>query len=112
VDLYLTTHHGLDQSNSKAIVDALHPRVAIMNNGAHKGGKPEAWQTIHDSPGLEDLWQLHTAEDAGSLNSPDAQIANLKGGADGTYLKVVANADGSFTVINPRNKRAVAYPRK
>ena len=112
VDLYLTTHHGLDQSNSKAIVDALHPRVAIMNNGAHKGGMPEAWQTIHDSPGLEELWQLHTAEDAGSLNSQDAMIANLKGGADGTYLKVVANPDGSFFVINPRNKRSVAYPRK
>ena len=112
VDLYLTTHHGLDQSNSRAIVDALHPRVAIMNNGAHKGGKPEAWQTIHDSPGLEDLWQLHTAEDAGAHNSPDALIANLKGGADGTYLKVVASSDGSFTVINPRNKKSVAYPRK
>jgi beta-lactamase superfamily II metal-dependent hydrolase len=112
VDLYLTTHHGLDQSNSRAIVDALHPRVAIMNNGAHKGGSPEAWQTIHDSPGLEDLWQLHTAEDAGAHNSQDALIANLKGGADGTYLKVVATSDGSFTVINPRNKRSVAYPRK
>jgi len=112
VDLYLTTHHGLDQSNSKAIVDALHPRVAIMNNGTHKGGKPEAWKTIHESPGLEDLWQLHTAEDAGSLNTTDALIANLKGGADGSYLKVVANADGGFFVINPRNKMAVAYPRK
>ena len=112
VDLYLATHHGLDQSNSRAIVDALHPRAAIMNNGAHKGGKPEAWQTIHNSPGLEDLWQLHTAEDAGALNSPDALIANLKGGADGTYLKVVATSDGSFTIINPRNKMAMAYPRK
>jgi beta-lactamase superfamily II metal-dependent hydrolase len=112
VDLYLSAHHGLDQSNSRAIVDALHPRVAIMNNGTRKGGSPLAWQTIHDSPGLKDLWQLHTAEAAGSLNSPDALIANLKGGADGTYLKVVANADGSFTVINPRNKSSVAYPRK
>jgi beta-lactamase superfamily II metal-dependent hydrolase len=112
VDLYLSAHHGLDQSNSRAIVDALHPRVAIMNNGTRKGGSPVAWQTIHDSPGLKELWQLHTAEAAGSLNSPDALIANLKGGADGTYLKVVANADGSFTVINPRNKSSVAYPRK
>jgi beta-lactamase superfamily II metal-dependent hydrolase len=112
VDLYLSAHHGLDQSNSRAIVDALHPRVAIMNNGTRKGGSPLAWQTIHDSPGLKDLWQLHTAEAAGSLNSPDALIANLKGGADGNYLKVVATPDGSFTVINPRNKSSVAYPRK
>ena len=40
VDVYLTTHHGLDQSNAKAIVDAVHPRVAIMNNGAKKGAQP------------------------------------------------------------------------
>ena len=29
VDVYLTTHHGLNQSNAKALVDAVHPRVAI-----------------------------------------------------------------------------------
>jgi beta-lactamase superfamily II metal-dependent hydrolase len=114
VDLYLATHHGFDQSNSRAIVDALHPRVAIMNNGAHKGGSPEAWQTIHESPGLEDLWMLHTAEGSDAAhNSPEALIANPKGAAeDGVFLKVVATADGSFSVVNPRNKRTVAYPRK
>ncbi len=42
VDLYLVTHHGMDLSNSRAIVDAVHPRVAIMNNGAHKAGMPES----------------------------------------------------------------------
>jgi competence protein ComEC len=90
VDLYLVNHHGFNLSNSRAIVDAIHPRVAIMDNGAHKAGSPEAWQTVHDSPGLEDLWQLHTAEDSDAAhNSPDALIANLKGGiGDGAYLKV------------------------
>src|SRR5690606_21693131 len=38
VDLYLTTHHGSGQSNAEVLVHALHPRVAIMNNGARKGG--------------------------------------------------------------------------
>src|SRR4051812_7225139 len=60
-DLYLTTHHGLDASNVQAIVHALHPRVAIMNNGAKKGGVPAAWKVIKSSPGLEDLWQVHFA---------------------------------------------------
>jgi len=47
-----------------------------MNNGAHKAGSPEAWQTVHDSPGLQDLWQLHTAEDSdASHNSPVELIA-------------------------------------
>ncbi|MGH9524426.1 MAG: ComEC/Rec2 family competence protein, partial [Terriglobales bacterium] len=61
VDLFLVSHHGLDLSNSPALVDALHSRVAIIDNGAHKGAKPAAWQTVHDSPGLQGLWQLHYA---------------------------------------------------
>jgi len=113
VDLYLTTHHGLDQSNARAIVDAIHPRVAIMNNGAHKGGSAEAWQTVHESPGLEDLWQLHTAEDSDAAhNSPEALIANPKGAADGAYLKVEASHDGSFSVTNARTGETKKYPHK
>jgi competence protein ComEC len=113
VDLYLTTHHGLNQSNARAIVDAIHPRVAIMNNGGHKGGSPEAWQTVHESPGLEDLWMLHTAEDSDAAhNSPEALIANPKGVGDGAYLKVAPSADGSFSVTNSRTGLTKNYPRK
>src|SRR5207253_6481070 len=55
VDLYLTTHHGVAQSNAPVIANAVQPRVAIMNNGAKKGGSAEAWQTVHDSPRLQDF---------------------------------------------------------
>ena len=41
VDLYLTSHHGLDQSGSAALVHGVRPRVAIMNNGTRKGGCPD-----------------------------------------------------------------------
>jgi len=113
VDLYLANHHGFNLSNSRAFVDAIHPRVAIMDNGAHKAGSPEAWQTIHESPGLEDLWMLHTAEDSDAAhNSAEALIANLKGGADGAWLKVVASPDGSFSVTNSRNGQTKDYPPK
>ena len=111
VDLYLVNHHGMNLSNTKAFVDAIHPRVAIMNNGAHKAGSPEAWQTVHDSPGLSDLWMLHTAEGSDAAhNSPAPLIANLKGGSDGAYLKVVASADGSFSVTNTRSGQTRQYP--
>ena len=114
VDLYMVNHHGFNLSNARAFVDAIHPRVAIMDNGAHKAGSPEAWQTVHDSPGLEDLWQLHTAEGSDAAhNSPAALIANpARSATDGVWLKVSASADGSFTVVNPRNTMAVAYSRK
>ncbi len=111
VDLYLVTHHGMDWSNSRAIVNAIHPRVAIMDNGAHKAGKPAAWQIVHDSPGLIDLWQLHTAEDSDAAhNSPDWLIANPKGDGDGYALKVVAMPDGSFSVTNTRTEKTKNYP--
>jgi len=112
VDLYLVNHHGMNLSNSRAFVDAIHPRVAIMDNGAHKAGMPEAWQTVHESPGLQDLWMLHTAEGSDvAHNSADALIANLKGGTDGNWIKVVASPDGSFSVTNARTGQTRDYPR-
>src|SRR3954469_972331 len=59
VDVLLGLHHGQDTSNSEVLVHAVHPRVAIMNDGTRKGGEPEVMKTLHSSPGLEDLWQIH-----------------------------------------------------
>jgi len=114
VDLFLATHHGMNLSNSKAIVDAIHPSVTIMNNGARKAGSPEAWQTIHESPGMQDLYMLHTAEGSDAAhNSPEALIANPKGGSsDGAYFKVVASDDGSFSVSNSRTGQTKQYAHK
>src|SRR5262249_47418567 len=112
VDLYLTTHHGLDQSNAKVIVEALHPRVAVMNNGPHKGGKPQAWETVHNSTGLQDLWQIHYALDNDPThNSPEMFIANLEENCGGKFLKVTARPNGSFTVFNSRNHYSKTYSK-
>jgi competence protein ComEC len=110
IDLYLTTHHGLNTSNAPEIVHAIGPRVAVMNNGAKKGGSPEAWQTIRKAPGLEDIWQVHFAMAGGKENNAaDPFIANLEPACEGHYIKVSANQDGSFTVFNSRNKYQKAY---
>jgi len=109
VDVYLTTHHGLAQSNAPVIVHALKPRVAIMNNGPKKGGSAEAMATVKSSPGLEDFWQLHYALDAGkAVNMPDAMIANLDESA-AHYIKLTAQRDGSFTVTNSRTGQTKSY---
>jgi glucose/arabinose dehydrogenase/beta-lactamase superfamily II metal-dependent hydrolase len=107
-DVYLTTHHGLAQSGAPVIVHALQPRVAIMNNGPKKGGSPEAMQTVRSSPGLEDLWQLHYATDAGAANTPEPLIANPDESA-AHYLKISAQRDGSFTVTNSRTTLTKRY---
>jgi len=110
LDLYLTTHHGLDLSNSRALVHALRPRVAIMNNGPHKGGIPAAWQIVHDSPGLEALWQLHYAADSDTAhNTTESMIANTSENCAGDYLSVSASYDGTFSVTNSRNGYAQTY---
>ncbi len=111
VDVYLTSHHGLSQSGSPALVDAVHPRVAIMNNGATKGGNPDAWQVVHDVPGLEGLWQLHTAEASGSHNTDAEMIANPDSKSDaGNWIKLTAMPTGAFTVTNGRTGFSKTYP--
>jgi competence protein ComEC len=113
VSLFLVSHHGLDQSNSKSLVDAIHPRAAIMNNGAHKGGSPEAWQTVSESVGPSNLFMLHTAEGSDAAhNSAAEMIANPKGDGEGHYFKVVADGDGSFSVTNSRTGQTKKYDRQ
>ena len=109
IDVYLTTHHGSAPSGPPAIVHALKPRVAIMNNGAKKGGNPEAWRTVRQSPGLEDLWQVHySVEGATEHNVAEPMIANMDESTS-HGLRVSANPNGSFTVFNDRNGNSKRY---
>lgn len=114
IDLYLVDHHGMDLSNARALVDAIHPVASIMINGAHKAGMPEAWQTVHDSPGMQDLYMLHTAEGSDAAhNSAEPLIANPKGSTtDGAYFKVVASSSGAFSITNSRTGQTKDYRRK
>jgi beta-lactamase superfamily II metal-dependent hydrolase len=111
VDVYLTTHHGLSFSGPKAIVHAMRPKVTVMNNGATKGTS-EAWQIIHDSPGMVDIWQNHQLIKLGpDHNSAEQLIANLGDGSNcaAHWIKVSARTDGSFTVTNSRNGFTKTY---
>ncbi len=109
IDVYLTTHHGMDASGPAGIVHALAPRVAIMNNGSKKGGAAPAWSVIRQSPGLEDLWQVHFAVAGGKeSNVAEDMIANLDE-STGFGLTVSAESNGSFKVTNSRNGKSKAY---
>jgi competence protein ComEC len=113
VDLFLVSQHGSNESNSLPFVHAIAPRVAIMDNGAHKGGSPDAWQTIRDTRSLIDLWQVHYALGSDKAhNSPDTFIANLDPECEGKWIKVMALRDGNFTVINARNKYEKTYTKR
>ena len=110
VDVYLTTHHGMDASGPAAIVHSLAPRVAIMNNGAKKGGAVPAWQAVKASPGLEDLWQVHFALAGGKdNNAAEDMIANVDEKCQGFGLMVSAGRNGAFSVMNERNGKTKQY---
>jgi hypothetical protein len=136
VDVLLGLHHGQASSNSEVLVHALHPRVAIMNNGTRKGGEPDVMKTVHSSPGLEDLWQLHFSTLSGqeytvpgmfianTIDDPQVAMPVAPASApqpgpgatpapvhNGTayWIKLSAQQDGSFTVTNTRNGFSKTY---
>jgi beta-lactamase superfamily II metal-dependent hydrolase len=110
VDLLVVSHHGFRPSSSHALVNGIHPRVAIMDNAAAKGGNIPVLDTIRESPGLETLWQLHYSEEGGEEhNTATKYIANPQGPDQGNYIVVKASPKGSFTVFNSGNKESKTY---
>jgi competence protein ComEC len=136
IDLWVVSHHGQPMSNSQVLVHAIQPRVAILNNGTRKGGQPSAMKIIYSSPGLEDLWQLHFSLLSGQeYTSPGMFIANTVDDQPDTmpiapimpptpgsgtppppahngtsyWVKVSAQADGTFAVTNTRNGFSKTY---
>jgi competence protein ComEC len=134
VNLFLGLHHGVQSSNSPVMVHALRPIAAIMNNGTRKGGDPETMMTMHSSPGLQDLWQVHFSQLSGQeYTQPGMFIANLIDAPQPTlpvapiaapgpeapaapahngkayWIKVSAQRDGTFAVTNQRNGFSKTY---
>jgi beta-lactamase superfamily II metal-dependent hydrolase len=113
VDFLLVSRHGQHSSNSEALVHALRPRAAAINNGIRKGGQPETMRVLHSSPGLEDLWQVHVAQLSGAEYAvPGIFVANIVDDPEHSpahWIKVSARSDGSFTVTNSRNGFAKTY---
>jgi competence protein ComEC len=113
VDVYIVTHHGSAQSGSPALVHGIAPRVAIMDNGAKKGGSPSSWDIIEKTPHLENLWQVHYSEEGGAAhNVANEFIANPDGPDNGNYLELIGKYDGSFDVFNSRTQQTKHYAAK
>jgi competence protein ComEC len=115
IDLYQTTHHGLDRSNSPQFVWAIQPTVAVMNDGPRKGGQASVFETLHKSPGLQDVWQGHLAMmTPKEVNSDEKMIANLTASAEctGNLIKASVNSKGEYTLTNLRNNFSKTYQSK
>ena len=112
VDLYQVTHHGLHTSAPPQQVWAARPAVAVMNNGPRKGGRPEVYEVLEKSPGLEDIWQVHLSLETDEAHNTDKKmIANLEETASckGHWIKASVQENGSYTVTNSRNGFSKTY---
>jgi beta-lactamase superfamily II metal-dependent hydrolase len=112
IDLYQTTHHGLERSNSPQFVWAIQPTVAVMNNGPRKGGPVSVFEVLRKSPGLQDIWQGHLAlAIPKEVNTGEPMIANLEPTAEctGNLLKASVDTKGQFTITNLRNGFSKTY---
>jgi competence protein ComEC len=113
VDIYVVSHHGWQQSGSPALVHGIEPRVAIMDNGAKKGGSPSSWDIIKSSPKLEDLWQVHYSEEGAAAHNVAAEfIANTQGPDTGNGLELTMHENGSFSIFNARTGKTKEYAAK
>jgi hypothetical protein len=113
VDVAVVSHHGTEYSNSPAFLDAVAPRIAMIDNSGRKGAVPTTIDTLRGSGRLQDLWQLHTAEgNDAAHNVAESHIANLPGPDSGNYLKLTVHPDGSMAMTNPRTGETVNYPAK
>ena len=117
VDVYQVTHHGLDSSNNPIILQSLNPRVAIMNNGHHKGCLPEVFGNLKATKSIEAIYQVHkNLRPDGSVNNvPDEYIANNATAKDckGDFIKLSVAADSkSYTVSVPSKRHRKRYLTK
>lgn len=113
-DVFQVSHHGLDQSNSPALLKAVSPTVAIMNNGAKKGGSPATFKWLKETAGLKDIFQVHrNVETRAADNTAPELTANDGETCEGFGIQVTVDPSGrTYTVEVPSKKTKRTYEVK
>jgi hypothetical protein len=100
VDVYQATHHGAADSNDPALLQAIAPTVAVVNNGARKGGKAEAYRRLRAVPSIRDVFQVHrNVEAAPADNAPPALVANDDEACQGHPVRLTVDADARHYAV-------------
>jgi hypothetical protein len=125
VNVMIVTQHGSDISGNPASIADMHPDIAIMGNGARKGGDLDPINTVAHSPGLMGFWRNHESLAHPELSGDKDYIANLTpAGAQESFqanaryqlppdagyaIRADISADGTVTVTNERNGFSKTY---
>jgi competence protein ComEC len=134
VTVYQSGRHGaFDGAGSPALLNAIRPQVAVVNNGPRKGlGQVDntvrsttpagtkttpyernAYSRLAKIQGIEDIWQGHLSllDKDPSHNTAVEMIANLEdtGDCKGNWIKASVEPGGKFTIVNGRNGFSKTY---
>jgi len=109
IEMFMVTHHGLNQSNNPTLVKAIAPHVAVMCNGPKKGGDALTMKTLKEVPSLAAVYQLHRALALGAEEQAPAEFIANDGTTEeckGEYVKAsIAPGGESYTVqIGPKGE--------
>ena len=110
VDVYQVDHHGSDSSNNPALVTALAPRVAVIDNGPRKGGESRTFATIKGA-GIEAIYQLHRSlRTTDKDNTMSGYIANEAEACQGNFIRLsVDSRSRRYTVSIPAKQITRRY---
>jgi competence protein ComEC len=134
VTLYQSGRHGaFDGAGAPALLGAIRPQIAVINNGPRKGlGQTDdtvrsvtpagikptpyernAYARLAKLPGIEGIWQGHLSllDRDPSHNTQTEMIANLEETADckGHWIKASVEPGGRFIITNGRNGFSKTY---
>lgn len=100
IDVYQSTHHGLEISNNSVLIRTVQPRVAIFNNGPRKGGHTSVISTLRRLPEPPTIYQVHRNVTVGAQENTDPDlIANPDEKCQGESIHLRVAPDGkSYTV--------------
>ena len=108
VDVYQSTHHGLDQSNNPALLKAVQPSVVVVNNGAKKGGMATAYRWFRETPGVKDVFQIHrNVQTKPEDNAPPELVANDGEACEGHGILLTAAPGGKTYEVAVPSKGTV-----
>jgi competence protein ComEC len=105
IDVYQSTHHGLEISNNPVVIKTVQPRVAIVNNGPRKGGHPSVIATLRRLPEIQAIYQLHRNVMAGAQENTELDsIANHDENCQGEWIALRVAPDSKTYTVTVGNK--------
>ena len=106
VDVFLVNHHGLDTSNHTALVEALAPEVAIVNNGPRKGAEPRTMAQLIKQLRDVGVFQIHRNVRPGAVNTEAGRIANAEEACAGHGILLRVDPSGERFVVSIPSRNA------